>query len=445
MKKKRLLSMLLATALLFSLTACARGDDSKESTPPSQGTESSAPNNPEEVAQGVTDDTIYIGTQSLLSGAFAYIGVPAYDGLRACIERFNAQGGVRGRKVELVAYDDQYDAAQGKAVIERLVEQDQVFALVGLGGHIVETSLDYLKDKGIPVLNISSGLDVCYSDNEPGGNVFQIQPANMTDARNLIARVLHEPIFGPNKDEKLPADAKIAVCHGTDSASMSSLEHLKEIAEEEGATDRLVIQAVTQDTYATAIQQFKNENCQVVIFMGIDSTTWISAMDDAQYEVPVVFSYGASTLQSFVPDTYKSGRPCYATIWGDYSGQAGQDMLDDMMDALTYLDDLDEATRLSYRDNNYCVAGYAYGITLVQALERYNEHEGEYGLNWNDFIKVMELEPFHFGAVEFDYMNGKRMGVDTFAFVEYIGNPETGEEELITVRPFETLDEVLAK
>lgn len=54
-------------------------------------------------------------------------------------------------------------------------------------------------------------------------------------------------------------------------------------------------------------------------------------------------------------------------------------MLDDMMDALTYLDDLDEATRLSYRDNNYCVAGYAYGITLVQALERYNEHEGEYG------------------------------------------------------------------
>lgn len=445
MKKKRLLSMLLAVALLFSLTACACGDDNNESTPPTQGTESSAPNNPEEVAQGVTDDTIYIGTASLVSGAFAYIGQPAYDGLRACVERFNAQGGVLGRKVELVPYDDQGDAAQGKATVERWVEQDKVFALVSLFGHIVEPSLPYLKEKGIPVINISSGLDVCYSENEPGGNLFQVQPANMTDARYLIARVLHESIFGPNKDEKLPADAKIAVVHGTDSASMSTLEHLKETAEQEGALDRLVIEAVTPDTYATAIQKFKNEDCQVVIFMGIDSTTWISAMDDAQYEVPVVFSYGASTLQSYVPDTYKPGRPCYATIWGDYSGQAGQDMLDDMMDALTYLDDLDEATRLSYRDNNYCVAGYAYGITLVQALERYNEHEGEYGLNWNDFIKVMELEPFHFGAVEFDYMNGKRMGVDTFAFVEYIGNPETGEEELITVRPFETLDEVLAK
>lgn len=334
-----------------------------------------------------------------------------------------------------MAYDDQYDAATGKAIVERMVEQDQVFALVGLGGNIVETSLDYLKEKGIPVINISSGLDSVYAENDPSSNIFQIQPANMTDARNLIARVLHESIFGPNKDEKLPADAKIAVVHGTDSASMSSLEHLKEIAEEEGATDRLVIQAVTQDTYATAIQQFKNENCQVVIFMGVDSTTWISAMDDAQYEVPVVFSYGASTIQSFVPDTYKATRPCYATIWGDYSGEAGQAMLDDMVDALSYLDDIDEATRASYRDNNYCVAGYAYGMAVVQAFQRYNDHEGEYGLNWNDFIKVMELEPFQFGAVEYDYMNGKRMGIDTMAFVEYVGDPATGEEEMIPCCP----------
>lgn len=245
MKKKRLLSMLLAATLLFSLTACARTDNGEEPSDeqPSQGTTSQAPADPMEVSQGVTDDTIKIGTISLVSGAFAYIGQPAYDGLRACIERFNAQGGVQGRKLEIVAYDDQYDAATGKAIVERMVEQDQVFALVGLGGNIVETSLDYLKEKGIPVINISSGLDSVYAENDPSSNIFQIQPANMTDARNLIARVLHESIFGPNKDEKLPADAKIAVVHGTDSASMSSLEHLKEIAEEEGATDRLVIQA----------------------------------------------------------------------------------------------------------------------------------------------------------------------------------------------------------
>ena len=97
MKKKRLLSMLLAATLLFSLTACARTDNGEEPSDeqPSQGTTSQAPADPMEVSQGVTDDTIKIGTISLVSGAFAYIGQPAYDGLRACIERFNAQGGVQ--------------------------------------------------------------------------------------------------------------------------------------------------------------------------------------------------------------------------------------------------------------------------------------------------------------------------------------------------------------
>ena len=450
MKKRRLICMLLIVTLLVGLLAgCKRTDE----TPTPGGNTQNPVNtqggneqpNVDKVSQGVTDSTITIGTISLVSGAFAYIGQPAYDGFRACIARLNAQGGVLGRQVEIVAYDDQYDAATGKAIIERFVEQDKVFLLASLYGNIVEPSLDYLKGYGIPVINISSGLDVCYEANNPNNHIFQVQPANMTDSRYLIARVLHESIFGPNKDQKLPADAKIAVCHGTDSASMNNLAHLQQIAEEEGALDRIVAEAVTQETYATAIQKFKNEGCQVVIFMGIDSTTWISAMDDAQWEVPVVFSYGASTLQSFVPDTYKPGRPCYATVWADYAAAPGQDMLDDMLDALTYLDDISEAERLAYRDNNYCVAGYSYGMTLAMALQRYNEHEGEYGLNWDDFAKIMELAPFDLGGIHFDFQNGKRMGVDSMAFVEYVGDPATGAEELIPLLPFETLEDVLSK
>lgn len=447
MKMKRFLCLLLVAVMAFGLlAACKReenpGTTGNPTTTPGQTTAESGPN---VVSQGVTDDTVKIGTISLVSGAFAFIGQPAYDGFRACVARLNAQGGVQGRQVEIIAYDDQYDAATGKATMERFVEQDKVFLLASLFGNIVEPSLDYLKEKGIPIINISSGLDVCFSEYDPDSRLFQVQPANLTDARYLIARVLNESIFGPNKDEKLPSDAKIAVVHGVDSASMSSLGHLQDYAEQQGALDRLICEAVTQETYGTAIQKFKNEGCQVCIFMGTDSTTWISAMDDAQWEVPVIFSYGASTLQSFVPDTYKTTRPCYATIWADYATEEGQAMLDDMVDALTYLDDVDETLRTSYRDNNYCCAGYLYGMTLVKALERLNEHEDEWGLNWVDFTKAMEEAPFELGCVTFDYMNGLRLGVYEMALVEYIGYPETGEEELIQLRPFETLEEVNAK
>lgn len=134
MKKKRLLSMLLAAALCFSLTACARTDNGEEPSneQPSQGTTSEAPADPTEVSQGVTDDTIKIGTVSLVSGAFAYIGQPAYDGMRSLYCPAQCRGRCIGTQTEIVAYDDQFDAATGKAIVERMVEQDQVFALVGL-------------------------------------------------------------------------------------------------------------------------------------------------------------------------------------------------------------------------------------------------------------------------------------------------------------------------
>lgn len=450
MKMKRFLCLLLVAVMAFGLLAACKRPVEDPSTPTTPGPGSStpvseAPSGAEVVSQGVTDDTVTIGTISLVSGAFAFIGQPAYDGFRACIARLNAQGGVQGRQIEIIAYDDQFDAATGKAYMERFVEQDKVFLLASLFGNVVEPSLDYLKEKGIPIINISSGLDVCFSEYDPDSRLFQVQPANLTDARYLIARVLNESIFGPNKDQKLPETAKIAVVHGVDSASMSSLGHLQAYAQEQGALDRLVCEAVTQETYATAIQKFKNEGCEVCIYMGVDSTTWISAMDDARWEVPVIFSYGASTLQSFVPDTYKATRPCYATIWADYATAEGQAMLDDMVDALTYLPDVDDTLRTSYRDNNYCCAGYLYGMTLVNAFERLNAHEGEWGLNWVDFTKAMEEAPFELGCVTFDYMNGLRLGVYEMALVEYIGYPETGKEELIQLRPFETLEEVAAK
>lgn len=213
MKKTRTLSMLLAVVLLLGLLAgCKRNEETTSSEPPANPTpgttqSGAAAGSPDVVSQGVTEDTVKIGTISLVSGAFAYIGQPAYDGMRAAIARLNAQGGVQGHQIEIVAYDDQYDAATGKATIERFVEQDQVFLLTSLWGNIVEPSLDYLKDKGIPVINIASGLDVCFAENDPSSHIFQVQPANRTDARFLLAPAHpgpHQPLWRSEPDPLRP-------------------------------------------------------------------------------------------------------------------------------------------------------------------------------------------------------------------------------------------------
>lgn len=406
-----------------------------------------APENTGAVSQGVTDTEILIGCTFVNSGSMAFIGVPVLDTIKGVIERANANGGIRGRKIRLIHYDDQYDAAVGKTLLEKLVEEDKVFAINCLGGNNVASSLDYLKDYGIPVVNITGGLDASYEDYNPDSAVFVVQPSSGTDGPVMLSRALHESIFGPNKDEKLPEGTKIGVMYGNNEAGNDTLAGIKKQAEKEGVTDRLVIEAVTADTYAAAIQKMKNENVGVLLFGSIDSKGITAAMDDARWEVPFIGAYGTSTIQSFSPETYKPGRPCYSTTWADYTSEEAARMLDDLNDALTYNKDIDAATLESYKDNNYARAGYASAITLVKGLERLDASGLD--LTWENFIKCMEQEPFDLGGFgKFSYANGVRLGITELALFEYYSyKNDKGEyvEEQRTTRGFETVEDIMKK
>lgn len=451
MSKMRKISCLLMAILfvLASLAGCNGGaanatpDVTSPPAPVSTEEATPVPEAPLQYSQGASDDEIIIGTTYPISGWTAFFGVPIMDTIKACVDRVNAQGGIGGRTVVLKHYDDGYDAATGKTLTEKLVEEDKVFALVCMGGNIVASSLDYLKDYGIPVVNITSGLPVVYEENNPTSAIFPVQPAAATDGKILLARMLHEPIFGPNKNEKLPADTKIAVFHGTDELGLNLAENIQAQAELEGAAARLIIETVgTAETYATAIQKAKTEGAGAVIFCGTDSKTFIAAMDDAGWEVPWLGFYGTSTIQSFAPETYKPGRPCYSSNWADYTTPESQVMLDDLNDALTYNKDLDAATLESYKDNNYCRGGYAAIATLLEGLKRLDENNVDF--TWENFIKAMEQAPFELGGIGyFNYAGGERMGVTKMSLVEYVVIDGEGAQN--SIRGFESVEDVMQK
>ncbi|MFW5865333.1 MAG: ABC transporter substrate-binding protein, partial [Candidatus Izemoplasmataceae bacterium] len=105
----------------------------------------------EESAQGVTDSTVTVGNTAATSGDLAFVGEPFNQALEAYFDMVNEDGGVNGRTIEFKHYDDGFDAAQGLAYTQTLVEDDEVFALVGhFGTPTVGNTLDYLDGIGIP-------------------------------------------------------------------------------------------------------------------------------------------------------------------------------------------------------------------------------------------------------------------------------------------------------
>ncbi len=82
-------------------------------------------------AQGVSDSEIVLGVTSAFKGNSASLGTELYRGYMAYFAKINAAGGVNGRKIRVVAYDDSYDPARAFANTVSLAEKDKVFLLFG--------------------------------------------------------------------------------------------------------------------------------------------------------------------------------------------------------------------------------------------------------------------------------------------------------------------------
>ncbi|MEB2336500.1 MAG: ABC transporter substrate-binding protein, partial [Burkholderiales bacterium] len=81
--------------------------------------------------QGVTKDRIVVGSLLDLSGPLAGFGKQLRSGMTLRTEELNEQGGVNGRRLELLIEDDGYDPRKAVLGAQKLVNQDKIFAMVG--------------------------------------------------------------------------------------------------------------------------------------------------------------------------------------------------------------------------------------------------------------------------------------------------------------------------
>jgi len=84
--------------------------------------------------RGVTDDTITLGTHLAMSGPLASWGTQVANGLRMRFDEQNEAGGIHRRKVELIVEDNQFNPARAAQVGNKLIEKDNVFAIIGALG-----------------------------------------------------------------------------------------------------------------------------------------------------------------------------------------------------------------------------------------------------------------------------------------------------------------------
>ena len=77
---------------------------------------------------GVTDTEILIGASGPLSGVTGFLGEEAFGAIDSYFQYVNSQGGVNGRQLRLITFDDRFDSSQQAVNVRRLHEEEQVLA-----------------------------------------------------------------------------------------------------------------------------------------------------------------------------------------------------------------------------------------------------------------------------------------------------------------------------
>ena len=122
-------------------------------------------------SSAASSDEIVIGALAPLTGGVAQYGIASSNGTRLAVEEINAAGGILGKQVKLVLYDEQGDPTAATTAYDRLVNEDNMVALIGdiTTGPTIAVAQKAVQD-GIPMIT-PTGTGAAIT--ETGENIFR--------------------------------------------------------------------------------------------------------------------------------------------------------------------------------------------------------------------------------------------------------------------------------
>ena len=176
-----------AVALVLSLASCNRGDGGFEPTPEATPVPQSTAT-PTPAAHGIFDDHVVFGQSAAFSGPAQALGNGMRSGILAAFKEVNEAGGVHGRRVELVSLDDGYEPEAAATNTVRLIEQEDVFALIGeVGTPTSRSATPVAAEAGVPFIAPFTGAE--FLRDPEWDNILNLRASYYQETEEMVARL----------------------------------------------------------------------------------------------------------------------------------------------------------------------------------------------------------------------------------------------------------------
>jgi ABC-type branched-subunit amino acid transport system substrate-binding protein len=173
------------------------------STVPAQATETT----------GVTATTIKLGISSPKTGSAGLVYGKLPGAMKAYFDYINANGGVNGRKISLVAHDDKYNPTLAATQTKKLILDDKVFALVGALGtatHARAYTAASLAKNNVPDLFVNTGFSG-FANTSKYPTAFTVLPSYAMEAKIMAKFIKDNPTLAPQASFLIAQDDEFGI------------------------------------------------------------------------------------------------------------------------------------------------------------------------------------------------------------------------------------------
>lgn len=228
--------------------------------------------------------TIKIGALFSVTGPAAFLGEPERNSAQMVVDEINKAGGIKGKKLELVVYDTNGDATKAKQLVNKLIKNDKVSAIIGPSTTGESMAIiDDVEKAGIPLISCAAGIKIT----EPVKKYVFKTAQNDTLAVGKIYEHLQKH-----------KQTKVAILTVSDGFGQSGREQLKAQAGKYGIT------VVSDDTYGpkdtdmtAQLTKIRGSQAQALICWGTNPGPAVIAKNARQLglKVPIFMSHGVSS------------------------------------------------------------------------------------------------------------------------------------------------------
>jgi branched-chain amino acid transport system substrate-binding protein len=112
-------------------------------------------------ANAMASGTIRIGALFSVTGPASFLGEPEKKTLEMLVKEANAKGGIKGNKIELFIYDTQGDATKAVQLVNKLIKDDKVVAIIGPSttGDTMAI-IPIVEKEQIPLISCAAGVKI---------------------------------------------------------------------------------------------------------------------------------------------------------------------------------------------------------------------------------------------------------------------------------------------